>query len=88
MGVRSSAVRAGPVHVPDRWEIDSDNGSEFISDYLLEYCHARQITFARSRPGNRGPSDPLQIWERAGVQTRSRLGAGMPYFPLSLAMDG
>jgi hypothetical protein len=33
--------------------IDSDNASEFINDYLLEYCHAGQITFTRSRPGNK-----------------------------------
>lgn len=30
--------------------IDSDNGSEFINDIFLRYCHAEQITFTRSRP--------------------------------------
>ncbi|WP_364748781.1 transposase family protein [Arthrobacter sp. LAR12-1-1.1] len=33
--------------------IDSDNGSEFINEHLLAYCHARRITFTRSRPGNK-----------------------------------
>jgi hypothetical protein len=33
--------------------IDSDNGSEFINDQLLRYCTAQQITFTRSRPGNK-----------------------------------
>jgi hypothetical protein len=30
--------------------IDSDNGSEFINNQLLRYCHDQQITFTRSRP--------------------------------------
>jgi hypothetical protein len=30
--------------------IDSDNGSEFINDNLLEYCQHEGITFTRSRP--------------------------------------
>ncbi|MDP9999780.1 MULTISPECIES: integrase catalytic domain-containing protein [Pseudarthrobacter] len=33
--------------------IDSDNGSEFINDHLLAYCQEHQITFTRSRPGNK-----------------------------------
>lgn len=33
--------------------IDSDNGSEFINEHLLAYCHAHEITFTRSRPGNK-----------------------------------
>ena len=30
--------------------IDSDNGSEFINKYLLEYCHKQKLSFTRSRP--------------------------------------
>jgi len=30
--------------------IDSDNGSEFINNQLLRYCHEQQISFTRSRP--------------------------------------
>src|SRR5579859_2424417 len=33
--------------------IDSDNGSEFINHHLLQYCDQNQITFTRSRPGNK-----------------------------------
>jgi hypothetical protein len=30
--------------------LDSDNGSEFINDFLFRYCEEQQITFTRSRP--------------------------------------
>lgn len=33
--------------------IDSDNGSEFINAHLLRWCEQHQITFTRSRPGNK-----------------------------------
>jgi hypothetical protein len=33
--------------------IDSDNGSEFINEHLLRWCVSQQITFTRSRPGNK-----------------------------------
>ena len=33
--------------------VDSDNGSEFINHHLLAWCEKRQITFTRSRPGNK-----------------------------------
>ena len=33
--------------------IDSDNGSEFINAHLLRYCDEEQITFTRSRAGNK-----------------------------------
>jgi len=33
--------------------IDSDNGSEFINGHLLRYCEQEQITFTRSRAGNK-----------------------------------
>ena len=33
--------------------IDSDNGSEFINAHLLAWCESQQITFTRSRPGNK-----------------------------------
>lgn len=46
--------------------IDSDNGSEFINEHLLAYCHAHQITFTRSRPGNKndGAHAELKNWAR------------------------
>ena len=30
--------------------IDSDNGSEFINTYLVEYCQEQKLSFTRSRP--------------------------------------
>ncbi len=30
--------------------IDSDNGSEFINQYLLDYCKDQKLSFTRSRP--------------------------------------
>ena len=30
--------------------IDSDNGSEFINHYLVEYCQQQKLSFTRSRP--------------------------------------
>lgn len=33
--------------------IDSDNGSEFINAHLLAWCLDNEITFTRSRPGNK-----------------------------------
>lgn len=33
--------------------IDSDNGSEFINNHLLRYCHEQKITFTRGRAGNK-----------------------------------
>ncbi|WP_248759452.1 DDE-type integrase/transposase/recombinase [Pseudarthrobacter sp. SSS035] len=33
--------------------IDSDNGSEFINWELLRWCEQEQLTFTRSRPGNK-----------------------------------
>ena len=33
--------------------IDSDNGSEFINEHLLQWCTDQQITFTRSRPANK-----------------------------------
>lgn len=33
--------------------IDSDNGSEFINAHLLAYCEQEELTFTRSRSGNK-----------------------------------
>jgi len=33
--------------------IDSDNGSEFINAHLLAYCEQEELTFTRSRAGNK-----------------------------------
>jgi hypothetical protein len=44
--------------------IDSDNGSEFINEHLFAYCNAHQITFTRSRPGNK--NDGAHVAQKTG----------------------
>jgi hypothetical protein len=36
--------------------VDSDNGSEFINVYLLQWCQRHPITFTRARPANNNDS--------------------------------
>ena len=52
--------------------IDSDNGSEFINDHLLAYCHAQQITFTRSRPGNK--NDGAHVEQKNWARVRELVG--------------
>lgn len=52
--------------------IDSDNGSEFINDNLLAYCHAHQITFTRSRPGNK--NDGAHVEQKNWARVRELVG--------------
>jgi hypothetical protein len=52
--------------------IDSDNGSEFINDHLFAYCHAHQITFTRSRPGNK--NDGAHVEQKNWARVRELVG--------------
>ena len=52
--------------------IDSDNGSEFINEHLLAYCHARRITFTRSRPGNK--NDGAHVEQKNWARVRELVG--------------
>jgi len=52
--------------------IDSDNGTEFINADLLAYCHARQITFTRSRPGNK--NDGAHVEQKNWSRVRELVG--------------
>ena len=49
--------------------VDSDNGSEFINDDLLAWCQDRQITFTRSRPGNKNDGCHVEQKNWAVVRT-------------------
>ena len=71
MGARGAAARRWPVPVSDLG-IDSDNGSEFINADLLAYCHARQITFTRSRPGNK--NDGAHVEQKNWARVRELVG--------------
>jgi integrase-like protein len=49
--------------------VDCDNGSEFINDDLLAWCHERSITFTRSRPGNKNDGCHVEQKNWAVVRT-------------------
>ncbi len=52
--------------------LDSDNGSEFINDQLLGWCQGRQITFTRSRPGNK--NDGCHVEQKNWTAVRTVVG--------------
>jgi Integrase core domain len=52
--------------------LDSDNGSEFINDHLLGWCQGRQITFTRSRPGNK--NDGCHVEQKNWTAVRTVVG--------------
>lgn len=52
--------------------VDSDNGSEFINDQLLDWCQGRQITFTRSRPGNK--NDGCHVEQKNWTAVRTVVG--------------
>lgn len=52
--------------------VDSDNGSEFINDDVLHWCQSRQITFTRSRPGNK--NDGCHVEQKNWSVVRTTVG--------------
>ncbi|MET0781219.1 MAG: transposase family protein [Microbacterium sp.] len=52
--------------------IDSDNGSEFINDHLFRYCTQQQITFTRSRAGNK--NDGAHVEQKNWARVRELVG--------------
>lgn len=52
--------------------IDSDNGSEFINAHLLTFCEQREITFTRSRPGNK--NDGCHVEQKNWAVVRQTVG--------------
>jgi hypothetical protein len=52
--------------------IDSDNGSEFINAHLLEFCQRNEITFTRSRPGNK--NDGCHVEQKNWAVVRQAVG--------------
>jgi hypothetical protein len=49
--------------------VDSDNGSEFINVYLLQWCERHQITFTRARPANKNDGCHVEQKNWAVVRT-------------------
>jgi hypothetical protein len=52
--------------------IDSDNGGEFINAHLFAYCAEREITFTRSRPGNK--NDGAHVEQKNWSVVRQAVG--------------
>jgi Integrase core domain len=52
--------------------VDSDNGSEFINEDLLQWCQGRQITFTRARPGNK--NDGCHVEQKNWTVVRTVVG--------------
>ncbi|MFF1832591.1 transposase family protein [Paenarthrobacter sp. NPDC058040] len=52
--------------------IDSDNGTEFINNELLEFCVQQHITFTRSRPGNK--NDGAHVEQKNWSRVRELVG--------------
>ena len=52
--------------------IDSDNGSEFINHHLFDYCTDHQITFTRSRSGNK--NDGAHVEQKNWTHVRELVG--------------
>jgi hypothetical protein len=52
--------------------IDSDNGTEFINAHLLTYCQDNEITFTRSRPGNK--NDGCHVEQKNWTVVRQTIG--------------
>jgi hypothetical protein len=51
---------------------NSDNGSEFINEYLLRWCTDAHITFTRSRPGNK--NDGAHVEQKNWARVRELVG--------------
>jgi hypothetical protein len=49
--------------------VDSDYGSEFINEHLLDWCQGGQITFTRARPGNKNDGCHVEQKNWAVVRT-------------------
>jgi hypothetical protein len=52
--------------------IDSDNGSEFLNDRLVRYCHREGVTFTRCRAYHK--NDQAHVEERNGAVVRQTIG--------------
>lgn len=64
--------------------IDSDNGSEFINHELLRFCEEQQITFTRSRSGNK--NDGAYVEQKNWSRVRELVGYQRYDSPEELAL--
>src|ERR1700756_719964 len=61
--------------------VDSDNGSEFINVYLLQWCERHQITFTRARVANK--NDGCHVEQKNWAVVRTIVG----YYPYTPAAE-
>ena len=54
--------------------IDSDNGSEFINETVLEFCRSHRVEFTRSRPHRK--NDQAWVEQKNGAVVRRLVGYG------------
>ena len=52
--------------------LDTDNGSEFINQGLIDYCHEHPLTFTRSRPYKK--NDQCYVEQKNGQVVRRIVG--------------
>jgi hypothetical protein len=52
--------------------LDSDNGSEFINQGMLDYCQRHRLTFTRSRAGQK--NDSAHVEQKNGAIVRGLVG--------------
>ena len=57
--------------------VDTDNGSEFVNDALLQYCQEASLEFTRGRPYRK--NDQAWVEQKNGSVVRRMVG----YVPLS-----
>ncbi len=59
--------------MPFQWlGLDTDNGSEFMSEVLFRYCHREKLEFTRSRPSHK--NDNAYIEQKNWTHVRKVLG--------------
>jgi hypothetical protein len=79
-----AALRAVRDRFPFAWlGIDSDNGSEFLNEHLVRYCHEEELTFTRSRPYWK--NDQAHVEQKNWSVVRRLVGYGRYESPDALA---
>lgn len=67
------ALKGMRSRMPFQWlGLDTDNGSEFMSEVLFKYCHKEKLEFTRSRPSHK--NDNAYIEQKNWTHVRKVLG--------------
>jgi len=69
------ALRTVRARFPFPWlGVDSDQGSEFLNEHLVRYCHDQHLTFTRSRPYWK--NDQAHVEQKNWSVVRQQVGYG------------